>query len=353
MAKKREVGLISGLVVLLGLVAIISCLIFGLIKKENSSQKQNVIPIANQNLAVQNIDNKKARLIDGLKVSDDYKNFYPIAVVIENSADAWPLAGIDKANLVYETTAEAGITRLLVFYASDDIIDKIGPVRSARPYFIDWAKEYNAILAHVGGSPEALLQIKKDQIIDLDQYFKSQYFWRDSSRAAPHNVYTSSALLKEARNNSVKDELPAYDSCQYKDDFLLEKRPDSQNIEINFSTPLYKVNWQYDKEKNDYLRLQAEKKYLTDNGSEVRTKNIIVQYAIVKITDKVGRRDITTIGQGKALFFIDGQAIDGYWKRSNGDQRTNFSDKDGKEIQFNRGTTWIEVVSADTLIGYK
>lgn len=295
--------------------------------------------------------NKKARLIDGLLVSEDYEELYPIAVVIDNGADSWPLSGLEKANLVYETTAEAGITRFLAFYATDEIVDKIGPVRSARPYFVDWAKEYQAILAHVGGSQEALSQIKGDEVLDLNQYFQSQYFWRNSSRPAPHNVYTSSALLKKAREDLAKEK-PFYKIWQYKKDLSLNERPDKQEIEINFSSPAYKVIWRYDKEKNDYLRFQFEKPCLTENNSQVKAKNIIIQYTSVKVIDEIGRRDIVTTGKNTALFFLDGQVKSGFWER-NKEERTIFLDENSQEIKLNRGLTWIEVVSNNTLIGYR
>lgn len=349
MAKKEKVSFLLILIILLVLAGVAFCFFINFLPQKKLTPATNSSILANQNL---NIEQKKARLIDGLLMFSDYQDLYPVAVVIENSADAWPLAGINKANLVYETTAEAGITRFLVVYATDEIIDKIGPVRSARAYFIDWAEEYDAILAHVGGSPEALNKIKNERVIDLDQYFQSQYFWRSANRIAPHNVYTSSALLKKAKEDLIKDKTPNYNNWRYKEDLEKNLRPNSQDIEINFSTPLYKVNWRYDQEKNDYLRFQTNEKYLTDSGEEVRSRNIIIQYAIVKVIDEVGRRDITTIGQGKALFFMDGQTKVGFWKRSNRKERTIFLDDNSNEIELNRGTTWIEIVSADTLIGY-
>lgn len=348
MAKKGKVVFLLILLVLFGIAA---WFFINFLSQKKSTPAVNISVSANQNL---NIEQKKARLIDGLLEYSDYQDLYPVAVMIENSADARPLAGINKANLVYETTVEAGITRFLVIYASDEIIDKIGPVRSARSYFVDWADEYEAIFAHVGGSPEALIKIKNEKkITDLDQYFHSQYFWRSANRIAPHNVYTSSALLKEARKDLIKDKTPNYKSWRYKEDLEKDLRPVSQDIEINFSTPLYKVNWRYDREKNDYLRFQINEKYLTDSGEEIRSKNIIVQYAAIKIIDEVGRRDIANIGQGKALFFLDGQVKEGFWKKNNRKERTIFLDENLNEIELNRGATWVEIVSVGTLIGYK
>jgi len=139
------------------------------------------------------------RLLDGVGVEDESKVNPPIfAVQVENMVDARPLSGISKANLVYEAISEAGITRLLALYVKDNSVSEIGPVRSARPYYIDWASEYGALYAHSGGSPEALRVVSDYDVLDLNEFSNGKYFWRSKSRYAPHNLYTSVELLGEA-----------------------------------------------------------------------------------------------------------------------------------------------------------
>ena len=118
--------------------------------------------------------------------------------MIENMVTSRPQSGLDRANLVYEALAEGGITRFLAVFASGEEIEKIGPVRSARTYYLDWAKELSAAYIHVGGSPEALRLIPQYDILDLNQFYNSPNFWRAKERAAPHNLYTSSELLARA-----------------------------------------------------------------------------------------------------------------------------------------------------------
>ena len=122
-----------------------------------------------------------------------------VAVIVENHKDAQPLAGITQADIVYEAPAEGGIPRLLALFRKNTLIEKVGPVRSARPYFLDWLSEYGTpLFFHVGGSPESLRRIAQENIRDMDEFSRSWYFWRSSQRRAPHNTYTSSKLWKRA-----------------------------------------------------------------------------------------------------------------------------------------------------------
>lgn len=296
---------------------------------------------------------KKARLIDGVFMPEDSKEFYPKAVTIENNVDARPQSGLSKANLVIEAPVEGGITRFLAVFADNETVSEIGPVRSARPYFLDWARELNAVYAHVGGSPEAINIIKSDKgLIDLDQYFLSQYYWRSSKRPRPHNVYTSTELLNEAVDYFLLKESD-FEVWNYKDDLSLTERPEqTDNILIDFSTYANRVEWKYIRESNDYLRYAAGEKHLEKDGGEIRAKNIIIQKTSVVSLDIEDRKKIKTIGDGEAIIFLDGRIIEGVWKKEAVEKRTRFYDKEDNEVEFNRGTTWIEVVGKSVILEY-
>jgi len=292
------------------------------------------------------------RKIDGVCLDSKEKtNLYPVAIMVENMYEAWPLSGIDKANLVIEAPVEGGIPRLLAVYASDENIPQIGPVRSARPYYLDWSEEFSALYLHVGGSPEALAKINTYNIFDLNQFFNDQYFWRDKKRSMPHNVYTSSDLIAKALTAKDLTEV-GYESWLYKDEAKLESRPtEVKDITIGFQDPIYLAIWKYNKETNDYTRYEGKKQQKID-AVEIRAKNIAVQIANIQILDTIGRRRIVTISEGQAMVFRDGVAIEGKWKKPSRGARTKFFDSNGKEIEFNGGTTWIEVAGDVKLIGY-
>lgn len=293
------------------------------------------------------------RLIDGVEVGEEIKINPPmLAVQIENMIDARPLSGVSRANLVYETLAEAGITRLLAIYTVDADVPEIGPVRSARPYFLDWVEEFGALYAHSGGSPEALRLISQYNFLDLNEFANGRFFWRSKTRYMPHNLYTSTKLLNEAFE--AKDgEVKNFTSWQFKAEASEESRPEEEKrVKIYFSTKTYEAGWQYNRGSNDYLRYQAGVIQQDRDGSEVRAKNIAVQFSKMVVLDEVGRKDIETVGGGAAIIFQDGVRIDGSWEKSARGERTKFYDTTGAEIKFNPGVTWVEVVPIGTEVEF-
>ncbi|MEA2065055.1 MAG: DUF3048 domain-containing protein [Patescibacteria group bacterium] len=326
-------------------------------KKYQPLLKDNFSNQAKQrNNLEEKIENKltKERAIDGILVKEDSFDFYPVAITIDNNVSAKPQAGLDKANLIIEAPVEGGITRFLAIFADGEDIDKIGPVRSARPYFLDWAKEFEALYCHVGGSPEALKLIKqKSAVLNLDQYYKSRYYWRSSKRSRPHNVFTSSELLNKALENYFLTE-HNFSSLVFKNEIELEERGESlNNIIINFSVGNYNlVMWEYNRENNEYSRFHNGKPHFDENENVIKTKNLIIQKTKIISIDNEDRKRIKTIGNGNAIIFLDGKIIDGKWEKLSQENRTKFYDQNNEEIKFNRGKTWIEVVDENMELIY-
>jgi len=272
-------------------------------------------------------------------------------VMVENMVDAWPLSGIEKAFLVIEAPVEAAIPRLLTFYYADQEVDKIGPVRSARPYYLDWSEELEAMYVHVGGSPAALSQIGQDDIFNLNEFYRGWYFWRGSDRSAPHNVYTSIELLTEAYEAESAwrsmGEL-SYGLWQFKENALVDNRPEYQFVSMNFSPyfgDLYLAGWEYDPETNDYVRYQSGYQMYMLDGAEIRANNIAILETDIVVLDEVGRRQLTTIGEGEAMVVQDGLIIEATWSKLSVKERLRFYNKNtSEEILFNAGITWIEVL---------
>ncbi len=123
----------------------------------------------------------------------------PLAVMINNAPAARPQSGLSQADIVYEVLAEGGITRLIGIFQSQEGIEKIGPIRSIRPYLIRLGESYGGVLVHAGGSPEAYSIIQKQGKQDLDEIGNAgAFFWRAKDRKAPHNLYSSDEKLREA-----------------------------------------------------------------------------------------------------------------------------------------------------------
>jgi hypothetical protein len=282
------------------------------------------------------------RAIDGSPLTQaDVATRY-MTVTIDNVDDALPQSGVASAPLVYEAPVEGGLTRLLLVFPRDmGEILKIGPVRSARPYFIDWAREFDAVFAHVGGSPDALEKIQATPLRDLDEYANSTNFWRDLARKAPHNVYTSSLLLEKAFEKKNGKDL-VLTPWEYKKDAALADRGENGAVIIPYEKLGF--SWKYDATTNTYLRYNRTKLQKDADGKQVAAKNIVIMYTDVEILDEVGRREIKTIGKGKVEIHRDGKIVTGTWHKEGAASRTVFLDQDGESIPMNAGTTWIQVV---------
>lgn len=304
----------------------------------------------------------------------------PLTVMIENHSESRPQSGLSRVDIIYEAVAEGGITRFLAIYycgaAAEDVL--IGPVRSARTYYLDLASEYGAypLYAHVGGAnvpgpANALGQIGDygwlAQGNDLNQFSLGfPTFWRDYERlgrpvATEHTMYSTTDKLYDVaheRGLDAKDDEGEkwdedYQPWQFKDD---GEKGSVTNIRFNFWSGYgeYEVNWQYDGENNQYLRSnggQAHKDL--NNDEQLKAKVVVVQFMREKgPIDEHKHLLYTTTGTGKAIVFQDGQANQATWSKAKRQERTIFKDSKGKEIKFNRGQIWIEIVPLGKEVNY-
>lgn len=268
------------------------------------------------------------------------------AVMIENSADAWPLSGLEDAFLVIEAPVEGSIPRFEVFFADDATTEKIGPVRSARPYYLDWADELDAVYAHVGGSPEALDLIKEYGTIDLNEFFHGWDFYRWSQRYAPHNTFTTMDNLRDALQNEFMLDAPTYDSWTFKDGAVSGEK---KSLSIDWTLGItYDLAWIYSATTNVYMREQGGTSNLLEGDAEAVANNVVVMATDIGTVqgDDKGRRTLRTTGTGDAMIFQDGRVIVGTWKKELRTDRLRFYDVDGKEVTMNSGKTWVEVVGS-------
>jgi hypothetical protein len=266
-----------------------------------------------------------------------------LAVMIDNHPDARPEAGLSQASVVYEAPVEGGITRYMALFKATDTVAKVGPVRSARPYFLDWASEYgNAPYWHCGGSPAALSLLKEYKMWDVDQFFYDRYFWRSEAKVAPHNLYTDSDNWQKLIAGSTK-EAKSWKGWVFNSDIPTATSSDVLQIQIKFDT-YYGIGWNFDKESGYYVRSLNGKEQADEAGQAILADNVIVQEVDTEVIDEEGRREVTTVGQGAARVLRDGKMIRGYWTKEKRTSRTRFFTNDGKEISLKPGKIWIEVV---------
>lgn len=276
----------------------------------------------------------------------------PISIMVENSAGARPQTGLDKANVVYEMLAEGGITRFLVVYY-DNEAEMVGPVRSARPYFISKSLEHQAIYVHAGGSDEALNFIKTEKIDDINEFVDFEPFWRSRDRNPPHNLYTSTIELRKEAQKLGYLEMIKKEDYQFETDrneVLNGKAVNSIVIPYN---RLYKVTYKYQPETMKYLRLVNDEPHIdAETKKQIQVDNIIVQFTDTKEIDEEGRLSINFIGEGRGLVFFKGGSEEIIWKKADLKSRTIFLDQAGNRIAFIPGSIWIQIVPSGMVVEY-
>ncbi len=276
-------------------------------------------------------------------------------VMIENSTDARPQSGLQDAGAVFEAIAEGGITRFLALF-QDTTPQYIGPVRSIRPYYIDFAQPFQASIAHVGGSPDALSRIRNGSYRDLDQFFNSTYYTRVSSRAAPHNVYTSTDNLDNL-NKAKGYTTSTFTSWVRKDDAKLTT-PTANSIDFAISSYYFNVHYDYNPATNGYSRSEGGATHLnlvsaTDKtGVQLAPKVVIAVVMPFTINADGQHTDYADTGSGNAYIFQDGGVTVGKWNKADAATQLTFTDTAGAPLKLNAGQTWISLVSSDSDVTY-
>lgn len=292
--------------------------------------------------------------IDGIQVNQEIARQRPIAVMVENLSTIRPQAGLEKACIVFEALAEGGITRFVAIYGHEDVTE-IGPVRSARPYYVQIARGFDAIYAHAGGSKTGMETIGISGIADLDQFRYAKAYRRVSGIRMPHNLFTDTSKIREIAAEAGFKNSAVYEGFRHKADIPLNKRPQTQNISINFSSADYRVEYQYDRNSNSYLRFNGGKPHIDRiSGKQIQPKNVLVVYAVTGgIPGEVGTLDIGVVGSGPVTVFQDGTTTKGIWKKASPKNQFDFFDGNGREIALNAGQTWVEIVKPDTAVTYE
>ena len=280
--------------------------------------------------------------LTGVEVKKSLAQLPVTGVMIENSPDARPQAGLKEAGVVFEAISEGGITRFLALF-QEAKPDRLGPVRSVRPYYLDFLVPFDAAIAHAGGSAQALAEIRSQDIKDLDHSVNGNAYERSSSRYAPHNLYTTRDKLLAVHNQRGYNK-SKFDGFARKEESPA-KSPSATKINFEISGFLYNTSYIYDKESNSYKRSMAGKPHTDEvSGKQITPKVIIALeadrsqngiYSVYKVS-----------GSGKITVFQDGKAVTGTWSKAGRSKPYVFKDKSGKELALNPGQTWITLIQA-------
>ena len=308
------------------------------------------------------------------KAKDSWSQRRPLAVMIENHTEARPQSGLSSADLIYEAVAEGGITRFMALFYCNLSDVQVGPVRSARTYYLDWLGEYDALYAHVGGAntpgpADALGQIIKYGVKDLNQFsIGFPVFWRDYQRlghsvATEHTMYSTTQKLWEvgAKRGWIATDSAGlrwdknFTSWKFKED---QGGGSTTKIMVNFweSQSGYQVEWNWDGTTNSYKRKNGESHLDLNNNKQLEAKVIVVQFEKESNANDGYPGNVHllygTTGSGKALIFQDGSVLEGKWNKASRTARSKYVDKNNKEIEFNAGQIWIQTVPEGSKVTY-
>ncbi|MBR3135182.1 DUF3048 domain-containing protein [Candidatus Saccharibacteria bacterium] len=330
-------------------------------------------------------------ILSGEEIASESLNSSPtFCVQIPNGLDgARPQVGLAQAPVVFESIAEAGITRFAAIF-QNPTSSAIGPIRSLRPYYLEWDTPYDCTVVHAGGSYEALEALKSGGYRDLTE--DNTYEWRDySAYVAPNNLFTSANLLKKFNDDhgyttsNVKsftrmrpveadtDRKEAIEASKEKtetneagDEIKVPGTPLVKNISVNFGyTASFNTIYTYNEETGDYLRSYADgvphytftcpeglenpaPQQQCGEAKQVAPKAVAAIF-VQQSLDRDGYHIVSqTTGEGKAYIFQNGRAYEGTWSRQSYSEPLKFTDKDGKEIAIVPGQLWIATIPTST-----
>jgi hypothetical protein len=299
-----------------------------------------------------------ARKVDGQTVKTEVWNQLPLGIMIENTPSARPQAGLSEAAVVYETLAEGAVTRFLAIFPQATKPKQVGPIRSTRPYYVDWAKEYDAVLIHAGGSRDAFNEVGNLRVRSYDTLTKRAYAYTFRVCYGEHCLFTDKTRLEKL---VAANKLDTYNASstgwKFKNDTALKNRPNTlKKLTIDFNGRTYKVEWRYNRATNKYLRWNGG--YIAkdrNTNKQLTASNVIfMRIPKEKVLDRKGHLGLQLTGTGDAILYRDGQAIPLRWVKPNTSSRTIFYQKsNNKEVEFNRGTTWVEVVPGNRTVLYQ
>ena len=286
-----------------------------------------------------------------LRIIDETSNKRPIAVMIDNNIKD-SHAGLQDSYINYEIIVEGGLTRIMALY-KDKNVDMIGPIRSSRHYFLDYALESDAIYTHFGWSPFAEKDIKALGVENING-LTDDAFWRDKNLKAPHNVFTKiDTIYNYAKNNkNYSTETDDWKLLNYSvKNINLENNEDAvaaNNIDIKYSN-FVTVNYEYNAENKYYLRSKNNVRHIDKNtGSQLHYKNIIIEKVNNSTLDSYGRQDLDTVGEGDGYYITNGYALPIKWSKASRKSKTIYTYLGGSKIKVNDGNTFIHIVPITT-----
>ena len=345
---KKRLLLICGLAMMLGLTACGG-------KKETKEETKDKIVVETEVQAEKEArpelpEGQMYSYLTGEPVEEEVGTQRPFAIMINNIDEALPQAGICQADIVYECLVEGNITRMLGLFQNFEGIERIGSVRSARHYYMDLAKDDEAIFTHFGQSIFAEDRINQGyQTISGLSGYSDAVFYRAADRYAPHDVFTTEDGLMAGLDYTglTREYSENYEGrLNFYNEDTTPEGSDANVITMPFS---YASPWfEYDAEAGLYNRYQYGGAHVDDQGEQLKFKNLVIQYAERSVISDEDHQDFALIGEGEGLIITNGKAVKIRWERPTEADRTTYYYEDGSYALLNCGHSYIAVVPTET-----
>jgi hypothetical protein len=319
-------------------------------------------PVPPKAIDIIDMSDKRASRLTGHYIDYNIANQRPIAVVINNINVALPQSGIKQADIFYEVLSEGDITRIIAIFEYYNH-DKIGPIRSARDYFLHFAIDHDALFIHHGGSVLAYSAINTLNVDNLDGMNDTANFFRDQQRVNTRGMYEHSSFINgENLNQHFKDR--GVRTERFEDDttgfkfFPVVSSPvasgNANKITIPFSSTYTSV-FKYNEDSKLYYKYRGDTPHIDgQNNYQITVTNVIVQNVNMRLIpgDEAGRREVDLVGRGDGYLFTNGTYSHITWHKESNTTQTRWFDEQGAELMLNKGKTWIAIHDGEVMFEY-
>ncbi len=295
--------------------------------------------------------------LSGEPMDEDISANRPWAIMINNLEQALPQCGVSQAEILYEIPAEGGITRMMGIFTDISGVDKLGSMRSIRPYYAQVGFSYDAMIVHAGGSEAAyslLASTGWDHLDGVRETYASAPFQRDPNRmqyGIEHSLFANGPKLIEAANEKgfvFEHDGGEYDyGLTFSEDAVSQCTGDAQYAQIAFNS--YKTtSFEYNAEEGVYYASQYGGPYMDDDyGVQLSFTNLIFLRTQISVIDSYGRLDVVTTGSGEGWFCNGGKWVEITWERADDYSPFQYYLADGTPLDLGIGHTYIGIMGND------
>lgn len=269
-----------------------------------------------------------------------------LTIKIDNTPQAEPQYGIEKADVIYEEIAEGGITRLAAIFNSV-LPTMVGPVRSVRKTDRDIVDPIGGVFACSGGAQYALQSIATAPVKLVDQANAGAAMFRDYHRYAPHNLYANAVLLM-ARGGTPRPPRPLF---HYSNSVRrVQGRPIASFV-VGFAAG-FAVSYQWNNTTKSWARSIFGQPDVTAGGQRLSPTNVIVMTVHYLGGVGVEGSEAQMLGTGPVEVFSNGRMQRGRWTRVSRFGRTVYRSTTGKFIALRPGQTWVELLDVSEHVNF-